>query len=252
VTAPALEVEGLHKNFGTLAVARNVNLALARGARHALIGPNGAGKTTLVHLIAGLLRPSAGRVRLDGVDVTHAAAERRVALGLARTFQINSLFPRLSVAENIGLAVAARSGLSADPWRPLHRRPALLREVGALLEAVNLRAYADRRIANLAYGQRRLVEVALALALEPKVLLLDEPAAGLSMADSEMLLGILLRRLPEDMAVLVIEHDMALVFRFARTMTVMVEGGILTEGSAAEVRQDPRVRDVYLGRRHIG
>jgi branched-chain amino acid transport system ATP-binding protein len=247
----ALEIDDLGKRFGALAVAQHVSLALAPGARHALIGPNGAGKTTLVNLVTGLVRPDSGRIRLGGADITHLAPERRVALGLARTFQINSLFPKLTVAENVGLALAARSGLDDRVWGALANQRALLAEAAAQLAALGLTAIAASPVASLAYGQRRLVEIALALALEPTVLLLDEPAAGVALADREPLLA-LLQRLPAELTVLVIEHDMSLVFRFASRITVMVDGAVLTEGTVAAVRADPRVRDVYLGKRHHG
>ncbi len=248
---PILQVEGLCKSFGALEVAREVSLALPAGTRHALIGPNGAGKTTLVHLITGLLRPSAGTIRIGGRDVTHVAAERRVAMGLARTFQISSLFPGLTVAENVGLALAARTGVEVRLWGNLRRRSEVIDETAALLQRLGLMALAERRVASLAYGQRRLVEIALALALKPKILLLDEPAAGVASNDRGMLLDLLLA-LPAELAILIIEHDMSLVFRLAQRITVLVDGGILTEGSVAEVRADPRVRDVYLGTRHHG
>ena len=244
----ALQVEGIRKQFGALHVARDVSLSLPRGARHALIGPNGAGKTTLVHLITGLLRPSAGSIRIDARDVTGLAAEERVALGLARTFQISSLFPRLTVAENVGLALAARTGIEVRPWGSLRRQSAIIDEAAALLQSLTLLELARRPVVDLAYGQRRLVEIALALALKPKILLLDEPAAGVASEDRAMLLDLLLR-LPEDIAILIIEHDMSLVFRLAQRISVLVDGAILTEGSVAEVRSDPRVRDVYLGAR---
>ncbi len=246
---PALEICGLHKSFGALEVTRDVGLVLAPGARHALIGPNGAGKTTLVNLITGQLRPSAGTIRLGGADITHSPRERRVHLGLARTFQINSLFPRLTVAENVALAVAARAGLSGRAWGRVEGDPALLTETQHLLDLLSIADLAFRPVAALAYGQRRLVEVALALALKPKVLLLDEPASGLSTRDAARLLELLLR-LPDDVAVLVIEHDMGLVFGFAERITVMVRGRVLVEGGVEEVRQNRQVRDVYLGRRH--
>jgi len=248
VSAPPLELHGLHKTFGALAVTRDVNLSLAHGARHALIGPNGAGKSTLINLIAGVLSPTAGRVSIAGQDVTKLSSDRRVKLGLARTFQINSLFMRLTVAENIGLALAARHGLDGRIGRPLARREALVAEAAEGLRTLGLLDLAGRRINELAYGQRRQVEIALALALKPKVLLLDEPVAGVPSTEGKRLFQ-LLERLPEDVAVLVIEHDMDLVFRFAKRITVLVEGGILVEGSVSDIRSDPHVRDVYLGKR---
>lgn len=244
--APVLALQGLSKRYGALQVTRDVNLQLTPGARHALIGPNGAGKSTLVHQITGLVRPNAGRVLLDGVDVTSLRPEARVKRGLARTFQINSLFDRLTVGENVGLALSAREGHDGSLGRPLMARSELLDEAATLLDSLGLLALAARAVHQLAYGQRRLVEIALALALRPKVLLLDEPVAGVPSTEGKRLFE-LLERLPADVAVLVIEHDMALVFRFARHITVLVEGAVLVEGPADEVRRDPRVRDVYLG-----
>ncbi|HET9822046.1 MAG TPA: ABC transporter ATP-binding protein [Burkholderiaceae bacterium] len=249
--APALELVGLSKRFGALAVTQDVHLSLPPGARHALIGPNGAGKSTLVNQITGVLAPDGGTVRVGGVDVTRLAPERRVKLGLARTFQINSLFLRLTVAEHVALALAARAGLDARLGAPLGARQALVDEAAERLGALGLLGLAARPVAELAYGQRRQVEIALALALDPKVLLLDEPVAGVPSAEGHALFD-LLERLPEQVAVLVIEHDMGLVFRFARRITVLVEGAVLLEGSVDEVRRDERVRDVYLGKRHHG
>jgi branched-chain amino acid transport system ATP-binding protein len=248
---PALEITGLYKNFGALKVTQNLNLALREGARHALIGPNGAGKTTLVNQITGVLSPDAGTIKLFGKDITRAAPETRVALGVVRTFQIISLFLRLTVAENVGLAIAAAKGVDAKPWGSLRDDDNVVEGVAELLERLGLLSVAHRRLSELGYGQRRLVEIALALALKPKVLLLDEPAAGVSSRDLGMLLDIL-ARLPPEIAVLVIEHDMSLVFRFAQRITVLVGGAVLVEGSVDEVRANPQVRDVYLGRRAHG
>lgn len=245
---PALEIKGLYKNFGALKVTQDINLTLQPGVRHALIGPNGAGKTTLVNQITGVLKPDAGTIRLFGTDITNATPEKRVALGVVRTFQIISLFLRLTVAENVGLAIAASQSLDAKPWGSLRDDERVVDGVRALLERLDLLGVAERKVSELGYGQRRLVEIALALALKPKVLLLDEPAAGVSSHDLGMLLEIL-NRLPSDIAVLVIEHDMSLVFRFAQRITVLVGGALLVEGSVDEVRADQRVRDVYLGRR---
>lgn len=251
VTSPVLELQGLSKRYGALHVTREVSLQLAPGARHALIGPNGAGKSTLVHQITGLVRPNAGRVLLEGRDVTGLRPQARVRRGLARTFQINSLFDRLTVGENIALAVSARQGLDGSVGRSLAVRTELLDEAAALLDSIGLLPLATRAVRELAYGQRRLVEIALALALRPKVLLLDEPVAGVPSTEGQRLFD-LLERLPADVAVLVIEHDMALVFRFARQITVLVEGAVLVEGPTQAVRTDPRVRDVYLGARAHG
>jgi branched-chain amino acid transport system ATP-binding protein len=251
MSVAALAVAGVSKNFGGLRVAREITLTLPEGARHALIGPNGAGKTTLVNMISGLLRPSAGTIHLAGTDITHVSPERRVAAGLARTFQISSLFPSLTVVENVGLAFEARFGLDRRLWGSVRQSSAVIDGAAVLLQSLGLIDLAGKRVADLPYGQRRLVEIALVLALEPKTLLLDEPAAGLAAADRGALLDLLLR-LPSDLSVLVIEHDMSLVFRLAQRITVLVEGRVLTEGSVGEIRADPRVRDVYLGSRTHG
>lgn len=247
----ALELQGLSKQFGQLKVTQNVDLRLEKGVRHALIGPNGAGKSTLVHQITGLLEPSKGRVLLNGADITGLSPEKRVKLGLARTFQINSLFNRLTVAENMGLALSAREGRDGRLFSSITQSPALMEEAAELLRSLGLLDLADKVISDLAYGQRRLIEIALALALKPSVLLLDEPVAGVPSTEGARLFD-LLERLPQEVAVLVIEHDMDLVFRFAQRITVLVEGAVLVEGTVKEVRSDPRVRAVYLGERHHG
>jgi len=250
-SAPLLRVENIHKSFGALRVSRDISLSLAGGARHALIGPNGAGKTTFVNIVSGLLQPSAGHIFIRDTDVTRVSAERRVKLGLVRTFQISSLFPRLTVAENVALGISARRGTDWKAWGEMRGQAATLAETAAILSETGLLAMAGTQVAKLAYGQRRLVEIAVALALKPAILVLDEPAAGLSTAEREVLLRLLLA-LPADLAILVIEHDMSLVFRLAQTITVLVDGAILTEGTTADVRNDPRVRDVYLGARAHG
>ncbi len=245
----ALEIRHLYKNFGALMVTQDVNLSLEQGARHALIGPNGAGKTTLVHQITGLQNSSAGQILLGGTDIGGMSPERRSRHGLARTFQINSLFTRLTVVENLALAVSTRRGLDGNLGKPLPWRGEVMDEVDQLLQRLNLHDLAHRHVNELAYGQRRLIEIALALGTRPKVLLLDEPVAGVPSSEGRRLFE-LLERLPSDVAVLVIEHDMDLVFRFAKRITVLVEGRVLMEGSVAEVRGDQRVREVYLGKRH--
>lgn len=247
--APALRIEHVSKNFGGLRVSRDVSLDLPVGARHALIGPNGAGKTTLVHMVSGILQPSAGKIYLSGTEITHMAPERRVGLGLARTFQISSLFPNLTVVENVGLAFEAKHGLDRRIWGSTRNRREIVDGAAGLLQRLGLIDLAGRRVADLPYGQRRLVEIALVLALEPKTLLLDEPAAGLAAAERGALLE-LLQRMPEALSILIIEHDMSLVFRLAQRITVLVEGAILLEGTVAEIRANPRVRDIYLGTRH--
>ena len=247
----ALETLGLRKSFGALRVADGIDFRLPYGARHALIGPNGAGKTTLINLITGALAPSAGRIRLRGTDVTHLAQHARVRLGLARTFQINQLFPELTVIDNVALAIAERTSARRRFWRPLGRDKALLDEAFALLETLGLAPVALQPVRTLPYGHQRVVEIAIALATRPRILLLDEPAAGVPAADTRAILEAI-ERLHEDIAVLIVEHDMDLVFRFSRRITVMVGGTILTEGTREEIAADPRVRAAYLGDRRHG
>ncbi|UFN47193.1 ABC transporter ATP-binding protein [Roseomonas sp. OT10] len=244
--APVLRTIGLNRHFGGLHATREVNLALPRGERHALIGPNGAGKTTLINLLTGVLRPSSGRILLEGEDVTALRSDQRVGRGLVRTFQINQLFPAMTVLETVGLAVSQRLVGGRAWWRPVGSRPAVVEETVAVLERFRLGAVLGERVANLPYGQQRLLEIALAIACRPRVLLLDEPAAGVPEAEREEILH-RVAELPEDVTVLLIEHDMDLVFRFAHRISVLVQGGVLTEGTAAEVAADPRVRAVYLG-----
>ena len=244
--APLLEVKDLCKSFGALVVADRVSMALRPGARHALIGPNGAGKTTLVNLITGTVEPSGGAILLGGEDVTHWTQARRVKNGLARTFQINTLFRGLSVLENVCMAISERRALSARLWRRADARADVIAEGMDLLESVKLDGDARQLVRELPYGRQRLVELAIALGLRPTVLLLDEPAAGVPSAESHVLLEAV-EALPESMAILMIEHDMDIVFRFAQRVTVLVQGAILTDGAPAEVGADPRVQEVYLG-----
>ena len=241
-----LETRGLCKSFGALEVARDVNFRLERGARHALIGPNGAGKTTFVNLLTGVLPPSRGSVLLEGEDVTALAQARRVKRGIARTFQINQLFRGLSVFENVAIAVSERLGTGGAMWRAMGRRADVIEETTRLIRMLRLDEDAGRRVAELPYGRQRLVEIAIALGLNPRVLLLDEPAAGIPSAESHILLDAI-GTLPKDIAVLIIEHDMDLVFRFAERITVLVSGAILAEGTPSEIAANPEVRTVYLG-----
>jgi ABC-type branched-subunit amino acid transport system ATPase component len=247
VTEPAaLRTEALGKRFGSLEVARDVSITLPRGARHALIGPNGAGKTTLINLVTGQLRPDAGRILLDGADVTGASAAERVRRGLARTFQINTLFPELTPIEAVTLAVCERERSAGQFWRRLSAHAAAIDEAFALLRRLQLADAATRPTRTLAYGQQRLLEIALALASRPRVLLLDEPAAGVPKDESAALFAAL-AALPADISVLFIEHDMDIVFSFATRIIVLVAGGVLLEADPATVQHDPRVREVYLG-----
>ena len=241
-----LETRGLSRSFGALEVARAIDFRLEAGARHALIGPNGAGKTTFINLLTGVLEPSAGRVLLAGEDVTRLAQARRVKRGIARTFQINQLFRGLTVLENVCIAVAERLGAGGGMLRPAGRRTEVLEEASQLLRSLRLDADAGRRVAELPYGRQRLVEIAIALGLRPRVLLLDEPAAGIPSAESHILLEAI-AALPADIGVLIIEHDMDLVFRFAQRITVMVSGAIFAEGAPAEIAANCDVRAVYLG-----
>ena len=244
-----LETRGLNKNFGALRVAVDIDFVLRAGARHALIGPNGAGKTTFVNLITGSLAPTAGRVLLGGEDITGLSQAERVKRGIARTFQITTLFRGLTVLENLYIPVSERVGAAATLWRPAGRRRDVIDEALTLLEMLKLEDDAAKPVRELAYGRQRLVEIAVALGLKPKVLLLDEPAAGVPSAESHIILDVI-AGLPQEIAVLIIEHDMDVVFRFAERITVMVQGGVLMEGTPAEVGADARVREVYLGERH--
>jgi branched-chain amino acid transport system ATP-binding protein len=248
---PALSTHGLNKSFGSLVVARDIRLALPQGARHALIGPNGAGKTTLINLMTGMLRPDSGRIHLGAEDITGLKPHQRVKRGLVRTFQINTLFPQLSALEAVVLAVSERHGFARNFWRGIAAFPDAVDEAYAILKSLSLGAHATRLTRELAYGQQRLLEIALALATKPKVLLLDEPAAGVPRDESADLFSAI-AALPQDITVLFIEHDMNLVFRFATRIIVMVAGGILVEGSPQEIAADPRVREVYLGGAHHG
>ena len=246
MSAALLETRLLCKSFGALEVARGIDFRLEAGARHALIGPNGAGKTTFVNLLTGVLAPSAGRVLLDGEDVTRLAQARRVKRGIARTFQINQLFRGLTVLENVCIAVAERMGAGGGMLRPAGQRTEVVAEAARLIALLQLDADAGRRVGELPYGRQRLVEIAIALGLQPRVLLLDEPAAGIASAESHILLEAI-AALPADIAVLIIEHDMDLVFRFAERITVMVGGAIFAEGGPAEIAANREVRAVYLG-----
>lgn len=245
----ALETEMLCKQFGALTVAEKINFRLETGARHALIGPNGAGKTTFVNMLTGRLAPTTGKVMLGGEDVTRVAESGRVKRGLGRTFQINTLFRNMSVLDNVALGVAERQGISAKFWRPAASHKSVREEALALLAQMGIADEAARTVIDLPYGKQRLVEIAIALGLKPKVLLLDEPAAGVPSLESERILEAL-DSLPAEMAILIIEHDMDLVVRFARRITVLVQGEVLCDGTPAEVMNDPRVRQVYLGERH--
>jgi ABC-type branched-subunit amino acid transport system ATPase component len=246
--AAALSVQGLSKSFGALQVTCGVDLQLLPGARVGLIGPNGAGKTTLINLLSGTLRPDAGQIRLGGVAVQHLRPEQRVRRGLARTHQINTLLGETSALDNVALAVAERAGVA---WRTFWHGRAWARcrdEARRRLDEIGLGSDAERSVQELAYGQQRLLEIAIAMALEPRVLLLDEPAAGVPSGEVSVIHEAL-GRLPGEMAILLIEHDMDLVFRFATEIVVLVQGSVLSRGTPEQTRADPRVRAAYLGSR---
>jgi ABC-type branched-subunit amino acid transport system ATPase component len=243
---PILEAVGLEKRFGGIIAAHDVTLRIEKGARHALIGPNGAGKTTVINLLTGVLKPTAGRIMLDGKDITALEPHERVRLGMARTFQINQLFADLSPLETIGLAVSERLGAGHDWWRLVGSRPAVIDEIVEIVERFRLADVMHERTAILPYGKQRLLEIALAFACRPHVLLLDEPAAGVPEAERHDLLATI-AALPADVTVLLIEHDMDLVFSFADRISVLVNGSLFVEGAPDEVARDPRVKAVYLG-----
>jgi ABC-type branched-subunit amino acid transport system ATPase component len=243
---PILETIALEKRFGGIVAAQGVSLAVEEGARHALIGPNGAGKTTMINLLTGVLRPTAGRIMLEGSDITGLMPHRRVHLGMARTFQINQLFLDLTPLESIGLAVAERLGSGGDWWRLVGSKAAVTEEIVEIVERFRLGDVMHARTAILPYGKQRLLEIALAFACRPRVLLLDEPAAGVPEAERHELLATI-AALPKAVTVLLIEHDMDLVFSFADRISVLVNGALFADGAPEEVARDPRVKAVYLG-----
>jgi branched-chain amino acid transport system ATP-binding protein len=246
MTEVVLQTHNLVKRFGGITATHKVSLTVARGARHALIGPNGAGKTTLINQLTGVLAPSEGQVLLAGEDITHLSQHQRVARGLVRTFQINQLFASLTPLQSLALAVASRRDAARRWWWPLGRDAAMADEAQQLAERFRLAEVADQPTRELPYGKRRLLEIALAVAMRPRVLLLDEPAAGVPAAERQDILDAV-AALPDDVAVLLIEHDMDLVFSFATRMTVLVGGAVLTEGTPEAIAADPRVKAVYLG-----
>jgi branched-chain amino acid transport system ATP-binding protein len=243
---PVLETKGLVKQFGGITATDNVSLSVEKGARHALIGPNGAGKTTIINLLTGVLRPTAGTIALDGQDITHLEPHKRVQLGIARTFQINQLFADLTPLETIGLAVSERLELGRQWWRIVGSKGVVIEESVEILDRFHLADVMDERTANLPYGKQRLLEIALAIACRPRVLLLDEPAAGVPEAQRHDILDAV-AALPKDVTVLLIEHDMDIVFSFADRISVLVNGALFVEGPPEDVAADPRVKAVYLG-----
>jgi len=243
---PALRTQGLSKRWGAFDANSDITLAFPPGARHALIGPNGAGKTTFINLLTGVFPPSAGEVFLGDENITALSQHERVKRGMTRTFQINTLFPGLTVLESVVLAICERQGRTGVWYRTVSRQSEAIDEANALLETLRLVGKRNEETRNLAYGKQRLLEMALALAMRPSILLLDEPAAGIPSGESAELFNVI-ANLPRDVTIVFIEHDMDLVFRFAERITVLVGGRVLTEATPAEVAADPRVREVYLG-----
>jgi branched-chain amino acid transport system ATP-binding protein len=242
----ALEARDLQKSFGGLKVTRDLSLKVEQGARHALIGPNGAGKTTVINLLTGVLQPNAGRILLEGQDITDLAVHKRVLGGLSRTFQINQLYADLTPLETVGLAVSERLGRGGDWWRRMGTRSDVNEEIADILSRFHLRDVMNDLTATLPYGKQRLLEIAVAIAARPRVLLLDEPAAGVPESERHDILAAV-AALPREVTVLLIEHDMDLVFSFADRISVLVNGAMLVEGSAEAVARDPQVKAVYLG-----
>ncbi len=245
-TPIVLSAQGLVKRFGGITATGDVSLDLRKGARHALIGPNGAGKTTLINLLTGVLEPTEGRIVLNGEDITRLAPHQRVRRGMVRTFQINQLFASMTPLETLALVISQHRGLGSRFWQALGADGAVTERAHALLEHFHLAEVMNQRTEHLAYGKRRLLEIAIALACEPRVLLLDEPVAGVPAGEREEILDTV-AALPADVSVLLIEHDMDLVFSFAKRMTVLVNGTVLTEGDPAQIAADPQVKAVYLG-----
>jgi len=244
--APVLQTSGLTKQFGGITAANDVSLSVEKGARHALIGPNGAGKTTIINLLTGVLRPTAGTIMLEGRDITNMEPHKRVGLGIARTFQINQLFGDLTPLETIGLAVSERLELGHQWWRLVGSKSVVIEESVDILSRFNLTDVMSEPTSTLPYGKQRLLEIALAIACRPHVLLLDEPAAGVPEAERHGILDAV-AALPGDVTVLLIEHDMDIVFSFADRISVLVNGALFVEGPPEEVAADPRVKAVYLG-----
>ncbi len=242
----ALQTVNLEKKFGGLKVTNNLSLNIEAGARHALIGPNGAGKTTVINLLTGVLVPNSGRILLEGQDITALPVHRRVLRGLSRTFQINQLYADLTPLETIGLAASEHLGHGSDWWRRMGTRTDVNDEIAENLERFHLTDVMNKPTATLPYGKQRLLEIAVALATKPRVLLLDEPAAGVPESERHDILSAV-ASLPRDVTVLLIEHDMDLVFSFADRISVLVAGALLVEGPPDEVARDPRVKAVYLG-----
>jgi branched-chain amino acid transport system ATP-binding protein len=244
-----LRTENLTKSFGSLVVTKDVNLVVKAGERHALIGPNGAGKTSLVNQIGGQLQPTSGSIYFKDFDITGASPERICQLGVGRTFQRNNLFRGLTVRENVRLAVQAKRGRLYDPLTDIGRDGALWRRADDILEQVRLAEGPERPVSSLSYGEQRQLEIAIALASEPQLLLLDEPTSGMSPLETERM-SRLIESLPAELGLLMIEHDMAVAFSLAHRVTVLYYGEILASGAPDEISSNRKVRDVYLGGKH--
>lgn len=244
----ALETVHLEKRFGGIVPTNDVNLKVREGARHALIGPNGAGKTTLINLLTGVLKPSKGQVKLGDSDITNLSPHRRVARGMARTFQINQLFGEMSPLESIALVIGEREKMGKLFWRGFGSDEKIVTEAVTIAKQFGLTDVLEERTSSLPYGKQRQLEIALAIAGKPRVLLLDEPAAGVPETERHEILETV-AALPKDVTVLLIEHDMDIVFGFADRISVLVDGRIFVEGEPKEIENDPRVRAVYLGER---
>ena len=247
MSTTALSIRGLNKSFGAIVVAQSIDGDLQPGARVGLIGPNGAGKTTLVNLLTGFLKPDSGTIHLEGAPIETMAPEMRVRRGLARTHQINALLREFNARDNVAIAVAERRNFA---WRMMRYTPQwreCLAEAQTMLDEMGIGVVGDRTVRELPYGQQRLLEIAIALSLKPRVLLLDEPAAGVPSTEAHTIHNVL-NNLPKDIAILIIEHDMDVIFRFAQEIIVLVQGRVLTRGRPAAIAADPEVRAVYLGR----
>jgi branched-chain amino acid transport system ATP-binding protein len=244
-----LRIDRLNKSFGSLVVTDDVNLALAPGERHVIIGPNGAGKTSLINQIGGQLQPSAGRIFVKEADITGSSPSRISRMGVARTFQRNNLFQNLSVIENLRLALEVRLGNPFDFLHPIGRNKRLLARAAELMAQVHLDGDGSRIARNLSYGEQRQLEIGIALAGEPELLLLDEPTSGMSPAETARMID-LIASLPRTLSILMIEHDMKVVFSVADRITVLYYGKILASGTPTEIQANERVREVYLGMAH--
>ncbi|AOU99289.1 ABC transporter ATP-binding protein [Acidihalobacter yilgarnensis] len=243
-----LNVHEVSKRFGQLQALGGINLKVSKGEIRALLGPNGAGKTTLFNLISGMFTPTEGSIHFNDVEISHQSVEQRVRTGIVRTFQITEVFKELSVYENLRIAVEAEMGVSLLPWISRGKREDVKRKLDELLEATQLTRKADREVGELAHGDQRVVEVAMALAMDPRLLLLDEPTAGMSDHETDHMVT-LIKRLHQtfDLTVLFVEHDMHLVFNLAHSITVLDNGRLLAEGTPREIADNERVQEAYLG-----